>query len=56
MQVLPEEHVEANQQIKTGQQRDPFSPQGFEVEHQRSLSRVMITPRPGGTVGKLGEL
>ena len=33
LQVPPKEHVQANQQVKAGQQRDPFSPQGFEVEH-----------------------
>ncbi|MNG93212.1 hypothetical protein D3C79_521690 [compost metagenome] len=54
--MLPEEDIEADQQVKAGQQRDPFSPQGFEVEHQCSQSRVIITPRPNGTVGKLGEL
>jgi hypothetical protein len=35
LQVLPEEGVEADQQVKAGQQRDPFSPQGFDVEHIR---------------------
>ncbi|MNC22469.1 hypothetical protein D3C75_704710 [compost metagenome] len=52
--MLPEEDIEADQQVKAGQQRDPFSPQGFEVEHQCSQSRVIISPRACAAPGKLG--
>jgi hypothetical protein len=54
--VLPEKDIEADQQVQAGQQRDPFSPQRFEVEHQGSQSRVIISPWACAAPGKLAEL
>ncbi|WP_218186957.1 hypothetical protein, partial [Pseudomonas sp. TJI-51] len=41
--------------VQAGQQRDPFSPQGFEIEHQCSQSRVVINPTARRHCGKVGR-